>query len=300
MADFTSNFWPWFIAVIVIGSIIGLVILIRWMTEARAPDHKPETMGHVWDENLEEYNNPLPGWWLKLFYGTLVFAVVYFLLYPGTGIFPGLLGWTQTKQYEQEIQAAEKRYGPLFARYAQQDLAALAQDPEAMKTAGRLFANYCTVCHGSDARGAPGFPNLRDDDWLYGGDPEAIKASILNGRQGVMPAWGQVLGEAGVDNVTQYVLSLSGRATDMAAAEAGRAKFQQLCTACHGAEGKGNPALGAPDLTDRVWLYGGSPRVVAKSIREGRRGRMPAHKDFLGEARVHLLAAYVYSLSQGR
>lgn len=300
MADFTSNFWPWYIGVIVIASIVGLVVLIRWMTEARAPGHRPETMGHVWDENLEEYNNPLPAWWLKLFYGTLAFAVIYFLLYPGVGIFPGLLGWTQVKQYQQEMAAAEKQYGPLYQRYAQQDLAALARDPEAMKTAERLFVNYCTVCHGSDARGAPGFPNLRDDDWLYGGDPRAIEASILNGRQGTMPAWGPVLKDQGVQEVTQYVLSLSGRATDTAAVEAGREKFQQLCVACHGADARGNPALGAPNLTDDIWLYGGSPRVIAESIRNGRRGRMPAHKDFLGEARVHLLAAYVYSLSHGR
>jgi cytochrome c oxidase cbb3-type subunit 3 len=295
MTEFTSGFWPWYIGILTLLSIAACVILVRWMSGGR-PTEKPETMGHVWDEDLAEYNNPLPGWWLKLFYATLVFGVVYLLLYPGLGFFKGLLGWTELDQYNSEISAAQQSFGPLYERYRQTELAALATDPEAMKTGARLFATYCTVCHGSDARGATGFPNLRDADWLYGGDPATIKTTIANGRNGAMPAWGAVLGEDGVKNVAQYVMSLSGRDVDAAAAAAGGEKFAQLCVACHGADGKGNQALGAPNLTDNIWLYGGSPRAIQASINGGRNGRMPAHQDLLGEAKVHLLAAYVYSL----
>jgi cytochrome c oxidase cbb3-type subunit 3 len=301
MADFTSNFWPWYIAVIVVASLAFCVFLVIWMSEKRAAPSKPETMGHVWDEDLAEYNNPLPGWWLKLFYITIVFGVVYLILYPGLGIFSGVLGWTDTEQYDREMAAAQERFGPLYAKYGGTDLKALAADPEAMKTAGRLFATYCTQCHGSDARGATGFPNLRDSEWLYGGQPENIETTILNGRRGAMPAWGPVLGDEGVQNVTAYVLSLSGRKADKGDPAAGKEKFMQLCVACHGAAATGNPALGAPDLTNDVWLYGGSPRAISTTISGGRNGYMPAHKDFLGADKIHLLAAYVYSLSaQGK
>jgi cytochrome c oxidase cbb3-type subunit 3 len=298
MADFTSNFWPWYIGIIVITSILAVVILVRWMSERRAAGPvKPETMGHVWDEDLAEYNNPLPGWWLKLFYITLVFGVCYLILFPGLGFWPGALHWTEVGQYNKEMAAAQKEYGPLFAKYEKEDLLALAKNPEAMQTGARLFATYCTVCHGSDARGATGFPNLRDHDWLYGGDPKTIEQTILNGRNGVMPAWKSVLGEEGVVQVANYVLSLSGRKVDQQAAAAGKQKFMQYCVACHGADGKGNHALGAPNLTDNTWLYGGSLKTVETTIAGGRSGKMPAHKEFLGTAKVHLLAAYIYSLS---
>ncbi len=295
MADFLSDLWHWFIIIPTVIGIFALFPLIILNTGAKTP--KPETMGHVWDEDLEEYNNPLPRWWLNMFYITLVFGIVYLMLYPGLGRFGGFLGWTSKSQYEQEIAAADKVYGPIFTRYAAEDIRQLAKDPEAMKTGERLFATYCSVCHGSDARGARGFPNLRDNDWLYGGAPEQIKASILNGRNGQMPAWKAVLGEDGVSNVAQYVLSLSGREHDAAAAALGKEKFDQLCVACHKADGTGNQSLGAPNLADRIWLYGGSPGVIAQSIAEGRQGRMPPHREFLGEDKVHLLAAYVYSLS---
>jgi cytochrome c oxidase cbb3-type subunit 3 len=256
-------------------------------------------MGHGWDGDLEELNNPLPRWWLNLFYLTLVFGLVYLLLYPGLGVYQGLLGWSQTGEYEREVAAADARFNPLYEKYRGEDLRVLAADREAMKTGERLYMNYCTGCHGSDARGAPGFPNLRDADWQWGGAPAAIKASILDGRSGVMPPWGAALGPEGVLNVAEHVLSLSGRKVNADTAAAGREKYKQLCVACHGADGKGNPALGAPNLTDPIWLYGGSQRAVMESIEKGRSGRMPAHREFLGEARVHLIAAYVYSLSVG-
>jgi cytochrome c oxidase cbb3-type subunit 3 len=302
MADFTSGFWNWFIAV---PTVIGILVLFwlnrKMTTPRRGRQETTKTTGHVWDEDLRELNNPLPRWWLNMFYITLVFGLVYLVLYPGLGTFAGMLRWSQQDQYERELAAANQRYGELYEKYLREQLTVLAANPDAVKTGERLFVNYCASCHGSDARGAPGYPNLRDGDWLWGGDPQAIEFTILNGRQAAMPAWGQVLGQDGVANVAEYVLSLSGKRTvnESAVAE-GKAKFQQLCVACHGPEGKGNSALGAPNLTDDVWLYGGSQRVVMETIERGRSGRMPAHEDFLGEAKVHLLAAYVYSLSHGK
>lgn len=299
MADFTSNFWNWFIIIGVVGGIVAMFWLNIWQSERRrATEEKAKPMGHVWDEDLQELNNPLPRWWLNLFYLTLVFSIVYLILYPGLGTFAGALGWTQLGQYEREMNAAKKQFDPLYEKYLKEDLKTLATNKDAIRTGERLFVNYCTTCHGSDARGAKGFPNLRDSDWLYGGAPETIKMSIMAGRQGVMPAWGAALGgNEGVFQVTEYVLSLSGRRVNEEAALAGKTKYQQLCVACHGADGRGNPQLGAPNLTDDIWLYGGSQKSVMESIDKGRSGRMPAHNEFLGEAKSHLLAAYVYSLS---
>lgn len=300
MADFTSGFWSVFIVIGALGGIAGLFWLNRWMTTPRRKSEETtQTTGHVWDGDLKELNNPLPRWWLNMFYLTLVFGMGYLVFYPGLGNFAGTLGWSQQTQYERELADAERRFGGLYEQYLRESLYTLAADPQAMKTGERLFVNYCTGCHGSDARGAPGYPNLRDRDWLWGGDPETIKTTIMEGRSGTMPAWGAALGREGVFNVGEYVLSLSGkRVINANAAAAGKEKFDQMCVACHGADGRGNPALGAPNLTDNVWLYGDSQRVVMETIESGRNGRMPAHKDFLGEAKAHVLAAYVYSLSR--
>ena len=302
MADFNSDFWHWYIAILTVLSIIACVWLLRWMTSGyQKPDGDVESTGHVWDGDLTELNNPLPRWWLGLFYITLAFGGFYLLLYPGLGSFSGMLDWTSKGEYEAEVERVEARVGPLFERYQQTDILTLIKDEEALKIGQRLFVNYCSTCHGSDARGARGYPNLRDKAWMWGGDPDNIKTSILDGRIGVMPGWEAALGgESGVDEVTQYVLSLSGRATISLLAERGEKKYQLFCVACHGADGKGNPTLGAPDLTDDVWLYGGSITRIAESIARGRSGQMPAHREFLGEAKVHLIAAYVYGLSQDR
>lgn len=300
MADFTSNFWSWFIGITVIVSIVALFMLIFWMTEnKKAYDKKPKTMGHVWDGDLAELNNPLPLWWLGLFILTMLFGFGYLILYPGLGNFKGLLGWSQESQYEKEIQDANNKYGPVYARYLKEDLRTLVHNRQAMRTGARLFATYCSTCHGSDARGAPGFPNLRDRDWLYGGDPETIKKSIMDGRNaGVMPPWEAALkANNGLHNMTEYVLSLSGHKVNDTAAGLGKEKFRLLCASCHGADGRGKQSIGAPNLTDNVWLYGGSQATVMESIAKGRHGRMPPHRKLLGEAKVHLLAAYVYSLS---
>jgi len=299
MSDFTSNFWSWWIIAIAGGGILWCFWLLLANRKGKLPAGKQvEATGHVWDEDLQELNNPLPRWWIIMFYLTLAFGVIYLALYPGMGTFKGLLGWTEKGQYESEVDAANSMYGPLYDRFLKQDIAALAADEDAMKTGERLYVNYCSVCHGSDARGARGFPNLRDHDWLYGGTPENIKTTIMYGRNGAMPSWEASLGgDAGVEQVTNYVMSLSGRKVDKALAAKGKEKFNTFCVACHSADGTGNQALGAPNLTDNIWLYGGSASTIKQTIAKGRSGLMPAHADFLGEAKVQVLAAYIYSLS---
>ncbi len=298
---FTSGFWSGWIIVLTLGNIFACWWLIRWTAKKRAGEAaEGDTTGHIWDENLAEYNNPLPRWWLWLFYITLIFGLGYLVLYPGLGSFRGVLNWTHQNAYAKEMEAAEAKYGPLFAGYAARPIPELVADADALRIGQRLFVNYCASCHGSDAGGGPGFPNLRDDDWLYGGSPDAITTTILDGRSGSMPAWQTVLGDKGVEEVTAYVMSLSGRKADPALATAGQAHFATYCAACHGADGTGNQALGAPNLTDSIWLYGGSPGVIRQTIAEGRNGRMPAHRDFLGEDKAHLVATYIYSLSQGK
>lgn len=301
VADFTSLFWSGFIGGITIMSIVALVAFVWQQSRARKREdgEEPETMGHRWDGDLEEYNNPMPRWWLGLFYLTLFWGAGYLIAYPGLGAFEGVLGWTQLEQYSQEIAEAEERYGALYAQYAGTDLAVLAEDEEALDMGRNLFSSYCTQCHGADAGGARGFPDLTDNDWQWGDSPAAIKASIVAGRQGVMPPWGAMLSAAEIEQVADFVEQLAGRSPAGSAAEAGATKYQQLCAACHGADGAGNIALGAPRLSDDVWLYGGSRKQIVTSIRDGRNGVMPAHKNFLGPDKAHVLAAYVYSFTRG-
>ena len=300
MPDFTSNFWSIFIIAVTVLSIVALFWLIGKFKGGKkiVPGKDQDTTDHVWDEDLREYNNPLPGWWLNLFYITIVFGIVYLVMYPGLGSYAGLAGWSQTSQYENEMNNASEQYGPIYEKYRDQDLVSLAGDPEALAIGKRLYSAYCTTCHGSDAGGARGFPNLRDNDWLYGGEPENIKTTILDGRSGLMPPWKGLIPDENISNVAEYVIGLSGRETDMVAANKGRQVYTQFCAVCHGADATGNQALGAPNLSDDYWLYGGSKKQIVESITLGRNGNMPPHKEFLGEAKAHLLAAYIYSLSQ--
>ncbi|WP_018232507.1 cytochrome-c oxidase, cbb3-type subunit III [Thioalkalivibrio thiocyanodenitrificans] len=295
-----SAFWHWWVVLLTVANIAAIFWLIRWTSKRRPGEAaQGEVTGHVWDENLSEYNNPLPRWWLWMFYLTIAFSIIYLALFPGLGRFAGFLGWTSEGRYDQEVARAESRFGPIFAAYADREVPALAQDHEALQTGQRLFLNYCSTCHGSDARGAPGFPNLTDAQWQWGGSADAIRQTIIDGRQAVMPALGDALGADGVQQVTHYVLSLAGRAdADAALAEQGQPLFATMCAACHGTEGKGTPALGAPDLTNNIWVYGGSAGIISRTIREGRQGVMPGFGDFLGEDRAHVLAAYVYSLAE--
>ncbi len=292
-----STFWSLWITVITLGVIFGCAWLL-WVTRKsqKFDSETDQTMGHAFD-GIEEYDNPLPKWWLFLFIGTIVFALTYLTLYPGLGNWKGLLGWSSAGQWEKEVQEAEAKYGPLYASFAEKPIEALQNDAQALDIGRRLFLNNCAVCHGSNARGGLGFPNLTDNDWLYGGTPDRIVETITNGRNAMMPAWGEVLGEDGVKNVAAYVLSLSGREVDAERAAKGKEIFQTNCAACHGTDGKGNQMVGAPNLTDNIWLYGGTEQIVEQTIRNGRQGKMPTFKERLGDDKIHLVAAYVYSLS---
>jgi cytochrome c oxidase cbb3-type subunit 3 len=297
MSDFTSDFWSIYIALITIASIIACGVLLVSFSSAGGGG-QGDTTGHVWDENLEERNNPLPRWWMWLFVITIVFSLMYLVLYPGLGTNAGTFGWSSKGQYDAEQKQAAAQYGPIFDKFLQQDLKAVAADENARVIGQRLFLNYCAQCHGSDAGGGRGFPNLRDDVWLYGGDPETIKASIRDGRLGMMPAIGAAVG--GPDDikaVANYVRSLSGLTHDAAQAEQGKVKFAAICAACHGADGKGKPELHSANLTDKDWLYGSSEATIIETITKGRTGQMPAHKNFLDDGKIHVLAAYVYGLS---
>ena len=305
MSDFTSSFWEFYVAIITVASIAACAVLLQTMSSRRVTGSTTQTTGHTWDEDLGEYNNPLPRWWIWLFYITIAFGLAYLVLYPGLGSYAGSFKWTSAGEYQAEVKQADEQYGPLFARYASQDLKQVAADPNARAIGQKLFLNYCAQCHGSDAAGGKGFPNLTDRVWLYGGDPETIKTSIMNGRNGVMPALGTILGDEGTKDVLNFVLSLSGRSHDSARAGRGKERFATMCAACHGPDGKGNQTLGAPNLRDNIWEYGGSEADIIETITKGRginaltpgASAMPAHKDLLGEAKVHILAAYVYSLS---
>lgn len=298
MPDFTSGFWTWYIAVPTVAGIVVLIVFVlRFAGRRRTRGEQAESMGHVWDEDLHELNNPLPRWWLNLFLITLFWGCVYLFLYPGLGSYAGYLGWTQVKQYQEEEKQADKLYGPIYEKFHNQDIKSLARNDEALTIGKRLFSTYCTTCHGSDAGGARGFPSLRDDEWLYGGEPEKIKTTILNGRHGSMPAWGESLSKEDIFDVAEYIRTLGGLSADTQIAAKGKKVFSTYCSVCHGADGKGNQDIGAPDLTNDIWLYGGSQKRIIESITYGRNGTMPAHKNFLGDAKVHLLAAYVYSLT---
>ncbi|WP_375739659.1 cytochrome-c oxidase, cbb3-type subunit III [Pseudomonas boanensis] len=302
-----TTFWSWYISLLTIFTLLALVWLIFATRKGEAKGTTDQTMGHSFD-GIEEYDNPLPKWWFLLFIGTLIFAAGYLVVYPGLGnwkgVFPGYEdGWTQVKQWQREVNKAEQQYGPIFARYSAMPIEAVALDPQALKMGGRLFATYCSICHGSDAKGAVGFPNLTDSNWRWGGEPETIKASILHGRVAAMPAWGEILGDEGVKNVAAYVRQdLAGLKLPVdtkADLAAGKALFASTCTACHGAEGRGTAMMGAPDLTrPGGWIYGSGLTQLQQTIRYGRNGQMPAQQEYLGQDKVHVLAAYVYSLSQ--
>ncbi len=291
-----TSFWSWWIILLTTTN----VVLVTWLLFANRTTTLGggQTTGHIYD-GIEEYDNPLPGWWFQMFVVTIVFAVGYVAYYPGMGNFKGFGGWTSLGEYQEEMAEAETKYGPIYAKFNTMSVEDVAKDEQAVQMGQRIFSNNCSLCHGSDARGSFGFPNLTDGSWLYGGTADAIKTSVSEGRKGQMPAWGAVIGEQGVTDVTAYVRSLSGLETDADANQlaSGKKVYDATCSACHGTDGTGNQALGAPNLADNSWLYGSSPARVAYTIRTGRNGVMPAWKDIIGEDRVHLVSAYIYSLS---
>jgi len=295
-----SAFWSIWISVITLAVVFGVTwLLFATRKSEKFKETTEETVGHAFD-GIEEYDNPLPKWWFNMFLITVVFSLGYLALYPGLGNFKGLLGWTSYNQWEKEMAHAEEVYAPVFAKYAALSIEELNQpgNETGLKMGQRMFANNCSVCHGVGGVGAYGFPNLTDNDWLYGGQPDTIVSTIVNGRQGGMPAWSAILGEDGIQDVTNYVLSLSGSEHDATAAERGQTQFNTLCAACHMPTGEGMQALGAPNLTDNIWLYGGSFEQIAHTLRVGRAGVMPAHKDLLSDDKIQLISAYVYSLSK--
>ncbi|MDB5963293.1 MAG: cytochrome oxidase Cbb3 [Massilia sp.] len=301
MSDFSAGFWDWYIAVLCVLAVAGCALLL-WsqssVTVKLDPQGKAQaTTGHVWDEDLTELNTPMPRWWMWLFYITIVFAIVYLVLYPGLGSYGGRFGWRSAGAYEQEVKQAKLDYGPVFAAYAGKPIEAVAADPLARLVGERLFLNTCAQCHAADARGNKGFPDLTDVDWLHGGAPARIEETILHGRHGQMPPMGAAVGsDRDVENLAHYVRSLSDLPTDPVKAALGKPKFA-ACAACHGADGHGNQAIGAPKLSDQVWLYGADIATIMETINKGRNNSMPAFSDILGPEKVHVLAAYVYGLS---
>lgn len=297
MSDFFSSAWSLYIGgVTLVGLVACLVLLL--IASRRKVMAQDNTTGHVWDEDLRELNNPLPRWWMWLFVITVIFALVYLAFYPGLGSHAGSLQWTSAGQWQAEQQQARAAMGPVYASFAGKAAPELAHDPKAMGIGERLFANNCAQCHGADARGSKGFPNLTDSDWLWGGTPEAIEETITNGRQGNMPVMAAAVGTAeDVRNLANYVLSLSGSPHNSLAAQLGRSKFG-ACAACHGPAGKGNPALGAPNLTDKVWLHGWGEAAIVAMVTNGKHNVMPAHASRFTPEQIKVLSAYVWSLSQ--
>ncbi len=297
MSDFTSNFWSVYVTGISLVGIVACLLLLYFSGKAKAMTANDNTTGHVWDGDLREMNNPLPRWWVGLFLITIFFSFGYLVLYPGLGTSAGQLAWSSTGQYDAEVAKANKELEPLYAKFAGMPPEDVAKDPQAMAIGDRLFMNNCAQCHGSDARGSKGFPNLTDKDWLHGGSQEKIQESLVKGRIGQMPPMAAAVGTPeDVRNLAQYVLSLSNSPHDSLKAALGKSKFG-ACAACHGADGKGNQALGAPNLTDDIWLHGWGENAIVAMVTNGKVNQMPAQAGKLTDAQLHVLAAYVWGLS---
>jgi cytochrome c oxidase cbb3-type subunit 3 len=298
VSDFVSSGWAIYIAAVTIAGLVGCLVLLV-IASRRKVMAGDNTTGHVWDEDLREMNNPLPRWWMYLFVITVVFAAIYLALYPGLGSSAGILKWTSEGQFDAEQTKARSALVPVYAKYSAMTADQMSSDPQALAIGQRLFLNACAQCHGSDGRGSKGFPNLTDNDWLGAGTPEYIEKTITEGRTGVMPPMAAAVGSADdVRNVANYVLSLSGSAHNNIAAELGKPKFV-VCAACHGPEGKGNPAIGAPNLTDNIWLHGWGEEAIVSMVTNGKNNVMPPQARLLTPEQVHVLAAYVWSLSRG-
>ena len=297
MSDFTSNFWSFYVAGISLVGIFACLVLLWFSGKDSAMTANDNTTGHVWDGDLREMNNPLPRWWVWLFIITVVFALAYLAMYPGLGSYAGKFGWSQVSQYDAEVIKGNKEVEPLYAKFNGMKPEDVAGDAQAMAIGERLFMNNCSQCHGSDARGSKGFPNLTDNDWLHGGAPANIKETVTNGRIGNMPPMAAAVGTPDdVRNLANYVLSLSNSPHDSVKASLGKAKFG-ACAACHGIDGKGNQAIGSANLTDNIWLHGWGENAIVAMINNGKINQMPAQKNRLTESQIHVLTAYVWGLS---
>ncbi|KAB2900110.1 cytochrome-c oxidase, cbb3-type subunit III [Paenacidovorax monticola] len=297
MSDFTNNFWSVFVTALTLVGIVGCLLLLWITARKKVVATADNTTGHIWDEDLTEMNNPMPRWWMWLFVITIVFGLGYLAAYPGLGKFAGQLGWSQLGEYQAEMAKAKTELDPLYARFSAMKPEQMAGDAQAMAIGERLFMNNCAQCHGSDARGSKGFPNLADGDWLHGGTPDKIHETITKGRVGNMPPMAAAVGSPeDVRNLAQYVLSLSGSPHDSLRASLGKTKFT-ACAACHGMDGKGNQALGAPNLTDDVWLHGWGEAAIIAMVNNGKVNEMPAQESKLTDAQINVLTAYVWGLS---
>ncbi|MDB5880710.1 MAG: cytochrome c oxidase, cbb3-type, subunit [Ramlibacter sp.] len=297
MSDFNANFWSVYVTTATLVGILACLALL-WITARKkvAPSND-NTTGHVWDEDLREANNPMPRWWMWLFVMSIIFGLLYLVAYPGLGSYPGQLEWTTRGEHAAEMDRAQQQLAPLYAQFTAKKVEELAGDANAMAVGERLFMNNCAQCHGSDARGSKGFPNLTDTDWLHGGSPEKIVETITKGRRGQMPPMAAAVGTPDdVKNVANYVLSLSKSPHDSVRAQLGRASFT-ACAACHGVDGKGNQAIGAPNLTDDTWLHGWGEQAIVAMVNQGKINEMPAQAGKLSEAQIHVLAAYVWGMS---
>lgn len=300
-----SGFWNVWVWILTLGTLAGCLWLLQSLTTNRKDKQaEKNTTGHVWDGDLVELNNPLPRWWLWLFWITGIYMLIYLVIYPGLGTFAGFGDWSQKNQYEAEMATAEKRYGNVFAAFSGTAIPALSSNPDALRLGRNIFLNRCATCHGSDARGAKGFPNLTDSAWLWGSAPETVVETITNGRSGTMPALGPALGDQGVTEVIAYLRALPRLSAaapadpaSLAPAEAaGQQRFMTFCIGCHGADARGNQALGAPNLTDSDWLHGSADADIRDVLMKGRSNQMPAQSGQLTADRIHVLAAYVLSL----
>jgi cytochrome c oxidase cbb3-type subunit 3 len=297
MSDFNANFWSVYVTGATLIGIVACLALL-WITARKKVVHYADnTTGHVWDEDLRESNNPMPRWWMWMFVLSIIFGLLYLVAYPGLGSYPGQLQWSTRAEHAAEMEQAQKQLAPLYAQFTARKVEELAGDANAMAVGERLFMNNCAQCHGSDARGSKGFPNLADTDWLHGGTPDKIVETITKGRKGQMPPMAAAVGTPDdVKNVANYVLSLSNSPHDSVRAQLGKSKFT-ACAACHGADGKGNPALGAPNLTDDTWLHGWGEQAIVAMVNQGKVNEMPAQAGKLSDAQIHVLAAYVWGLS---
>lgn len=297
MSDFTSGFWSIAVIAVTLGGIVGCMLLLWGAGKAKVSPDGDNTTGHVWDGDLREMNNPLPRWWVWLFILTTLFSVIYLVLYPGLGDKPGTLNWTSTGEHQADVDKLKAETAPLYAKFAAMPVSEIAKDAQAIDIGERLFMNNCAQCHGSDARGSKGFPNLADGDWQWGGAPEQIIETVTKGRIGVMPPMAAAVGTPDdVRNVAHYVLSLSNGPHDSVRAALGKSKFT-ACAACHGSNGKGNPLLGAPNLTDDIWLHGWGEEAIVSMVNHGKTNQMPAQEGKFSAEQIRVLSSYVWSLS---
>lgn len=288
-----SSGWSWFVILGTLGSLLAAVALLIFNRKTSGE----ETTGHEWD-GIEELDNPLPFWWVGLFVVSIIYALGYLIWYPGLGNVQGAGGWTSNNQLQDDLAAHQTRFAPVYADLAAMTPDELVKDRLAQQVGRRLFINHCSTCHGITAEGTTGFPNLKDDEWIWGEGFSNVKHAIENGRSAIMPAWGPALGEQGVSDMVQYLLALSSRDHGAQAAARGRDQFTTLCAACHGQDGTGKSELGAPNLTDNIWLYGGRAKDLANTLNNGRAGQMPSFAGILDDQRIHILAGYVSGLSK--